>query len=721
LEPKVRKHIERLKRLLWIEKNEENTFFSNNLSNFSLSKMGKSIRDGICWYPVAFTKRVQENEEKIRIRFQLPKDVEEEHVFQPNSDVIIFQINTLTGAIIHSIQGIIELIHEKTVEISYHAQNPLLWTENESAIGIHLTFSKYTYSVMEKALDNIYKASDNRLTILLDIMLGTQEPSFNNYELYHNEWLNSSQQIAVNRILSAQDVALIHGPPGTGKTTTLVEAIIETLKTESQVMVCAYNNIAVDIIAEKLMERGISVVRIGNPSKVTDELLNVTYEAIYCEHPYYTTILSCKNIVRKLRVELKNNKNRQERKRIQNEIKNHNETISHFEFFIRSYILKNNQVIAATMIGAANKILNGISFSTIFIDEAAQALEPACWVPITKANRVIFAGDHKQLPPTIKSYEAAKSGLIHTLFEKIIESKPTCATLLKTQYRMHESIMNFSSQWFYKGRLVASPLVQYKTLMNNDIPVEWIDTAHFQSHENRQKEGTSIYNEAEVDLILETLFEYIEKIGESVILNEKIKIGIISPYSAQVNLFQKKIKESPYFKTFLARKLIFIKTIDGFQGQERDIIVISLVRSNHKSKIGFLADYRRINVAITRAKKKLFLIGDSSTLCKDSFFEALYSYVQNNGLITKLSRQENVIIQHNEQVKQPHNKMQLDDEQQSGSTLDILRHTNIIADKTQHLGINDEETPTIGRLAQWRQKFYEKAARILNIRIPRDV
>jgi len=638
MDTKIKKKIEKLRYLLNLEKNEDDTFFKKQFQDFSPAKITKASKDGICLYPVLFQDTRIVGEEKMIVSFRLPDDIAEEHAFQPGSAIKIFQTNKETGAIVRMSEGMIELIHENKAEVSYTAKKPHQWIEQEHGIGIHLTFSQYTYSVMEKALDDLQKASESRLAQLRDILMGNENAVIFNDLPFIEGWLNPSQQLAVNRILSSQDVAIIHGPPGTGKTTTLVEAIIETLKTERQVMVCAYNNIAVDIIAEKLMEKNISVVRIGNPAKVTDELLNVTYDAKYYEHPFYSDILSCKKNIKDLQTNLMYVASRDYKKRnaLNTELNNYRYAAELLAIRIKSSIFMDNRVVAATMIGSANKILRDMTFSTVFIDEAAQALEPACWVPITKARRVVFAGDHRQLPPTVKSYEAAREGLMHTLFEKIIERKPECSTLLLTQYRMHEAIMNFSSQWFYGNRLTASERVRDKKLIDNDIPVEWIDTSLCKYYENRQTAGTSIYNMEEVDLVVQTLSGYIEKLDASRILDEKVTFGIISPYAAQVDLFRKEIYPNKHFEQFLSHKLIAIKTIDGFQGQERDVIIISLVRSNKRSGIGFLADYRRINVAMTRAKKKLFLIGDSATLCGDPFFRALYLYVQKNGLVTVL-------------------------------------------------------------------------------------
>jgi len=636
MDTKVRKRIESLRHLLSLEKNEEELFFRKQFRNFTMKKIEKSSKSGICWYPLSFINAQNQIEGRIVVSFQLPLDREEEHSFKPGSVIKIFQADTTTGTIIRMTDGLIELIRKEEVEVSYSAPQPFRWMEEEAGIGIRLSHDQYTYQVMEKALDNLCKASRSRLAQLRDIMLGKEQPLFSIRNEYDNEWLNQTQQMAVYRILTAQDIALVHGPPGTGKTTTLVAAIIETLKTERQVMVCAHSNIAVDTITEKLLEHNISVVRIGNPERITDELLKITYEAKYYEHPFYADILSCNNLISELQYEYAFTPPAEEIKRRGkiNEIVRLRSRIVFLKSEIQSAIFKEHKVVAATMIGSANRLLKNISFSTVFIDEAAQALEPACWVAIAKAHRVIFAGDHKQLPPTIQSYEAAQAGLMNTLFEKIMERKPKCGILLRTQYRMHESIMNFSSQWFYNGGLFASKSVQNRKLIENDIPVEWIDTSLCQWHEYREADGTSIFNKQEVTLMIDTLTSYIEVLGASRMLDEKITLGIISPYSAQVDLLRKKIHKSKFFKPFLSQRLISIRTIDGFQGQERDIIAVSLVRSNAKSKIGFLADYRRINVAMTRARKKLFLIGDSSTLCDDPFYAALFSYIQENGVVT---------------------------------------------------------------------------------------
>jgi len=630
----VKKKIEKLKHLLWLEKKEDDEFFTKRFQEFSLQKIEKSKEEGICFYPLSFNKKNQLKEGQITVIFNFSADIDYEHSFQPGSSVKIFQIDTEQGNIINFTDGLISLVRENKVEVTYYSQKSHLWMEHNVGIGIHLTFSQYTYTVMENAINAISVADGDRLANLRDIMLGSQKARYVKCKPFTNQWLNESQQTAVSHILSSLDVAVIHGPPGTGKTTTLVEAIIETLKTETQVLICAYNNIAVDILAERLMERDINVVRVGNPAKVTDELLKVTFDTQYYEHPYYIELLSSRKKIKNLEKELNKTKKRTlKRIKLKNELYQYKYYADTLELQIKSSIFRDCQVVAATMIGSSLKVLKHFTFSTVFIDEAAQALEPACWVPILKAKRVIFAGDHKQLPPTIKSHQAAQDGLMHTLFEKIIERKPECAKLLTKQYRMHEKIMNFSSKWFYNNKLIAADYVRNKTLINNDIPIEWINTSNNKSTEEREKDGTSIFNKKEVKLMLKIVSDYMIKIGEERIVQEKISFGIISPYSAQVKLLRQIIYADKTFFKFLSKKLITLKTIDGFQGQERDVIAISLVRSNHHSIIGFLADYRRINVAITRARKKLFIIGDYSTLKGDTFFDALYAYIKENGTI----------------------------------------------------------------------------------------
>ena len=303
------------------------------------------------------------------------------------------------------------------------------------------------------------------------------------------------------------------------------------------------------------------------------------------------------------------------------------------ELRIRSELFGEARVIASTLTGSANRLLEGQKFGTLFIDEAAQALEAACWIPIRRVTRVILAGDHCQLPPTVKSIAALKGELGKTLMERIVENKPEVVTLLKVQYRMNEQIMRFSSNWFYHGEVVSAPQIRSRGILDFDIPIQWIDTSQQDFgpdeesfHEQFVGESFGRVNKGEARLTLDTLRTYCTKIGKLRILEEQIDVGVISPYRAQVQYLRQQLRREEFFKPF--RKLISVNTVDGFQGQERDIIVISLVRSNDEGQIGFLRDLRRMNVAMTRARMKLIILGDASTMTRHPFYKKLYDYIQ---------------------------------------------------------------------------------------------
>lgn len=437
-------------------------------------------------------------------------------------------------------------------------------------------------------------------------------------------WLNATQQHAVNEVLRAKDVAIVHGPPGTGKTTTLVEAINETLARESQVLVCAQSNMAVDWISEQLVDRGINVLRIGNPTRVNDKMLGFTYERRFEAHPDYSQLWAIRKAIRELRMQRKGRTENWHQK-----MDRLRSRATELEISINADLFGQARVIASTLVGASNKILDGQHYSTLFIDEAAQALEPACWIAIRRANRVILAGDHCQLPPTIKSIAALKAGLGKTLMERIVDSKPEVVTLLDTQYRMNEEIMRFSSSWFYDGKVKAAPITAHRGILDYDTPIEWVDDDANDDEtvgETFVGETFGRINKVEARQVMELLQAYFEKIGKQRILDESIDVGIISPYRAQVQYLRHLIKKETFFKPF--RHLLSVNTVDGFQGQERDIIIVSLVRSNNDGQIGFLRDLRRMNVAMTRARSKLIIIGDHETLAHHEFYNKLYEYIK---------------------------------------------------------------------------------------------
>ena len=552
-----------------------------------------------------------------------------------------------------SFTGTVSYVDGDRMVITVPDSAPLLELQQSTdPIGVQLSFDETSYKLMFEALDRVMKAKNNRLAYLRDLFYSHQKAGRFSFEPMKFPWLNPTQERAVNEVLWAKDVAIVHGPPGTGKTTTLVEAINETLMRESQVLVCAQSNMAVDWISEKLVDRGINVLRIGNPTRVNDKMLGFTYERRFESHPDYPQLWAIRKAIRELRKNRKKGSENYHQK--MDRLKSR---AAEIELRINAELFGEARVIACTLVGSAHHLLEGMKFGTLFIDEAAQALEAACWIPMRRASRVILAGDHCQLPPTVKSIAALRAGLGKTLMERIAENKPEVVTLLKIQYRMNDEIMRFSSDWFYGGKVESAPQIKYRSVLDYDHPITWIDTsneenqitieggdapedsASVSSSESAANQNSDLnfkeqfvgesfgrINKAEAELTLLTLAEYFTKIGKQRVLSESIDVGIISPYRAQVQYLKKLIKKYEFFKPY--RRLISVNTVDGFQGQERDVILISLVRSNDEGQIGFLKDLRRMNVAMTRARMKLIILGNKDTMTKHPFYKKLWEYVE---------------------------------------------------------------------------------------------
>ena len=532
-----------------------------------------------------------------------------------------------------SFTGTVSYVDGDRMVINVPDSVSLLDLQTEEPIGVQLSFDETSYKLMFEALDRTMKAKNNRLAYLRDLFYSHQKAGRFSFEPMKFPWLNPTQERAVNEVLWAKDVAIVHGPPGTGKTTTLVEAINETLMRESQVLVCAQSNMAVDWISEKLVDRGINVLRIGNPTRVNDKMLGFTYERRFESHPDYPQLWAIRKAIRELRSNRKKGSEsfHQKMDRLRSRA-------AEIEIRINAELFGEARVIACTLVGSAHRLLEGMKFGTLFIDEAAQALEAACWIPMRRASRVILAGDHCQLPPTVKSIAALRAGLGKTLMERIAENKPEVVTLLKIQYRMNEEIMRFSSDWFYGGQVESAPQIKYRSILDYDHPITWIDTSDKEPADTIEEgedlnfkeqfvgESFGRINKAEAELTLLTLAEYFTKIGKQRVLSESIDVGIISPYRAQVQYLKKLIKKYEFFKPY--RRLISVNTVDGFQGQERDVILISLVRSNDEGQIGFLKDLRRMNVAMTRARMKLIILGNKDTMTKHPFYKKLWEYVE---------------------------------------------------------------------------------------------
>ncbi len=656
--------------------------------------MRRKVKRGDAWFPLRIGKSFYNSLNQKSIEVFRTSDEEIDHNFEFGRPVMFFQVKNHPGEIsshasfksaassspsamsssqnaassssasnpksikYFSFTGTVSYVDGDRMVINVPDSVSLLDLQTEEPIGVQLSFDETSYKLMFEALDRTMKAKNNRLAYLRDLFYSHQKAGRFSFEPMKFPWLNPTQKRAVNEVLWAKDVAIVHGPPGTGKTTTLVEAINETLMRESQVLVCAQSNMAVDWISEKLVDRGINVLRIGNPTRVNDKMLGFTYERRFESHPDYPQLWAIRKAIRELRSNRKKGSEsfHQKMDRLRSRA-------AEIEIRINAELFGEARVIACTLVGSAHRLLEGMKFGTLFIDEAAQALEAACWIPMRRASRVILAGDHCQLPPTVKSIAALRAGLGKTLMERIAENKPEVVTLLKIQYRMNEDIMRFSSDWFYGGQVESAPQIKYRSILDYDHPITWIDTSNEEnqitiegedapedSASTSSSESTSSpasvanqnsdlnfkeqfvgesfgrINKAEAELTLLTLAEYFTKIGKQRVLSESIDVGIISPYRAQVQYLKKLIKKYEFFKPY--RRLISVNTVDGFQGQERDVILISLVRSNDEGQIGFLKDLRRMNVAMTRARMKLIILGNKDTMTKHPFYKKLWEYVE---------------------------------------------------------------------------------------------
>ena len=587
--------------------------------------VARKVKRGLCWYPVAAGRSYYNSLNQLVLEITRTEDTDIEHNFEYGRPVCFFR-QSAEGAISYmNFIATVSYADEARMVVVMPGAGAVLEVQAADRLGVQLYFDETSYRTMFEALEEVLRAKGNRLAELRDTLLGSGKAGFRQLYPVRFPWLNTTQEEAVNRVLCARDVAIVHGPPGTGKTTTLVEAIYETLHREPQVLVCAQSNMAVDWISEKLVDRGVNVLRIGNPTRVNDKMLSFTYERRFEGHPLYPELWSIRKELRQLGGKSRRG-SYEERESLRSRMSRLRDRATALEIQINSELFDSAHVIASTLVSSNHRILNGHHFGTLFIDEAAQAMEAACWIAIRKADRVVLAGDHCQLPPTIKCHEAARQGLERTLMEKVVAEKPAAVSLLKVQYRMNEAIMHFSSQWFYNGELKAAPEVRHRGILDWDTPISWIDTSDREFKEEFVGETFGRINREEANLLLQELEAYIQRIGGKRILDERIDFGLISPYRAQVQYLRSRIKASAALRPY--RDLLSVNTVDGFQGQERDVIFISLVRANEEGQIGFLGDLRRMNVAITRARMKLVILGEATTLGHHPFYRKLLEYIQ---------------------------------------------------------------------------------------------
>ena len=640
----VEDELRHVRALMQLEQREDQAQFK--LRNASAS-IKERRRRGFTWYPVTITKEDIGFGGKMILEIVRPASRQELHLFQVGKNASLFSdVPAHSSSERPTLNGVITSVRRNNLLLATTKEELPDWVYDAGKLGIDLTFDEVSYREMNNALGEVLGAYGNRLAELRDILLGARQARFRAQkadDLLYPNLLNDSQLKALRHVITAQDVAIIHGPPGTGKTTTLVHAILETIRRERRVLVCAPSNTAVDLLTEKLAERGVNVIRMGNPSRVSDLLLEHTLDARLVAHPSYSKMRAMRLTADQYRETATQRTRRfgyeeqQQRQLLKEEARMLFQAADDLERVMTEDIIESVQIVTCTLVGASNRNLRHLSFETVFIDEAAQALEPGCWIPIAKGQRIILTGDHHQLPPTVKSEQAAREGLRETLFEKCIKRQPDTARMLTVQYRMHEQIMGFSSERFYKGQLVAHQSVRHAGLdaydprFVPDLPVEFVDAAGCDFLEVTLSEGRSTANPEEANLLLVRLTQLLAPYDPTEHDHEQLTIGVIAPYRAQINYLMDAIEENDKLNALLLSRMLSVGTVDSFQGQERDIIAMSLTRSNSHGDIGFLSDIRRMNVGMTRARRKLLLVGDVSTLSFNPFFVDLLNYIKRIG------------------------------------------------------------------------------------------
>ena len=598
-------YFDKLQALLKIERTEDREAYLKLTGSASVADRRAA---GLCWYPIAITGTEPARGDYLNVDVERRSHLDIAHQLQFGKPAVLFSNHDPS----YRAEGIIAYQGGDRLKITLFTEELPDWGR-DGKLGIELLFDNNSYDEMQWALK---QAAALKGAPLVDVLTGDLSPGFNNIPTVACAGLNPGQQAAVNSILAARELAIVHGPPGTGKTTTLVQAI-KLMAAKEQVLVVAPSNTAVDLLSEKLSNEGLNVLRIGNPARISDRLQSLTLDSQMAGHGYMKEAKKLK----KQAAEYKNlahkykrsfgRAEREQRKALFEEAHKLMKEVAKTEEFIIGDLVSKAQVITATLAGANRWTIKKLKFGTVVIDEAGQALEPACWIPIVKSEKVVFAGDHQQLPPTIKSAAAARGGLGLTLMEKCIALHPEAVVLLEDQYRMNTGIMGFSSRQFYGGALKAHSSVAGRLLFTGDQPFCFIDTAGCGFGE--QLAGTSTTNPEEALFTHRFCKQFMDGL-------EPFSVAVISPYSGQVRLLEEHFGKED--------QLLSVNTIDSFQGQERDMVVISMARSNPNGEIGFLADFRRMNVAMTRARKKLAIIGDSSTIGRSPFYADMIGYAE---------------------------------------------------------------------------------------------
>ncbi|MGA0555764.1 AAA domain-containing protein [Larkinella sp. VNQ87] len=618
-------YFKQLLSLLKIEREEDRLQYRRLTEATSIAERRAN---GLTWYPIAIRGNEPARGDYVTVEVERTTHHELSHQFRAGMPAVFFSNHDPKT---DRIEGTVSYQSGNRLKITLLTDDLPDWSR-DGKLGVELLFDDKSYDEMQDALklaDTLSQKPENRL---IRILTGQASPTFRaDLPPFLLPQLNESQQRAVDRIRAANELAIVHGPPGTGKTTTLVQAIKALWKEENrQILVVAPSNTAVDLLSEKLHEQGLNVLRVGNPARISDRLMALTLDQKMAEHP----LMKEAKKLKKQASEFKNmahkykrnfgKAERDQRKALFDEAHRIMKDVAQTEQYILDDLVGKAQVVAATLVGSNQYLIKDLRFQTVVIDEAGQALEPACWIPILKAQKVVLAGDHCQLPPTIKSTEAARNGLNTTLLEKCVTQHPEAVSVLEEQYRMNEHIMAYSSQVFYANRVRAHLSVATHSLFPGDAPLQFIDTAGCGFDE--KLDGTSSTNPEEAALLVKHLTELVGELSPLYPPAQFPSIAIISPYKQQLVILNEQLTHTPELLPYRAK--ISVNTVDGFQGQERDIVYISMTRSNAEGEIGFLADIRRMNVAMTRARKKLVVVGDSATLASLPFYANFITYAE---------------------------------------------------------------------------------------------
>ena len=644
-------YFKKLGDLLKMEREEDRQSYQQLTATSSVSERRSN---GLSWYPIAIRGSEMSRGDYLTVEVERTTHQDMPHQFRFGVSAVLFSGHDPKE---NRIEGVVSYQSGNRLKITLHTDELPDWAD-DGKLGIDLLFDDNSYDEMQNALrlaSSLYeKREEGRL---IRILTGEGSASFNliapglpgaslgdhSFSANHSSGshvagapstaskLNPSQQAAVDKILRANELAIVHGPPGTGKTTTLVQAIKALHRQDHrQILVVAPSNTAVDLLSEKLSDEGLNVLRVGNPARVSERLMSLTLDSKMAAHTGTKEIKKLKKQASEFRdMAHKYKRNfgkaeREQRKALFDEARKIMKQVENTEQYIMDDLLARAQVITATLVGANHYTVRNLKYHTVVIDEAGQALEPACWIPILKSQKVILAGDHCQLSPTVKSNEAGKKGLNTTLLEKSVALHPEAVVLLEEQYRMNEMIMNYSSSVFYENKLRAHASVAHHLLFAGDWPLAFVDTAGCGFEE--KSEGTSTTNPEEAAFLFRHLTQLVSELSLHYPAKEFPSIAIISPYKQQIQILKEQLQHSPALQEYGDK--VSVNTIDSFQGQERDIVYISMTRSNTENKIGFLSDIRRMNVAMTRARKKLVVIGDSATLSQLPFYADFIAYAE---------------------------------------------------------------------------------------------